>query len=185
MTDIRITAGSFGEGAATYEDGVFRMPNGDVLGVEDLSDIGMPAEPAPEPHWSGDIVRGLQGALATSTKALPSPFGFAASFVGIGLDAFEASANTATILVATFADDASATILADTAVAATIRRDREVTRLALLRRTLVVPALPSQAPEPPASSPALSDPTLTSMFQYEKRKGRLRRVASEPTPKEG
>jgi hypothetical protein len=34
----------------------------------------------------------------------------------------------------------------------------------------------------PAPDP--SDPTLTSMFQYEKRKGRLRRVVTEKTPQE-
>ena len=93
MTDIRITAGSFGEGVATYDNGVFRFPNGDIRGVEDLSDLGLPTDPATEPHWSGDIVRGLQGALATTTKALPSPFGFAASFVGLGLDVLESSAH--------------------------------------------------------------------------------------------
>ncbi|MCC0806770.1 hypothetical protein FPV16_11130 [Methylobacterium sp. W2] len=184
MTDIRITAGSFGEGVATYEDGVFRFPNGDTRGVEDLSDFGTPPEPAPEPHWSGDIVRGLQGALATSTKGLPAPFGFAASFVGLGLDVLDPSASTVATLPIKFSDGASATLAADGAVAALIRRDREVVRLAL-ERVAPAPAIqPAPAQEPMVPAPGLSDPTLTSMFQYEKRKGRLRRVVTETTPQE-
>ncbi|CAA2107131.1 hypothetical protein MBUL_04008 [Methylobacterium bullatum] len=184
MTDIRITAGTFGEGVATYENGVFRFPNGEVRGVEDLADPGLSPETTPEAHWSGDIVRGLQGALATSTKALPSPFGFAASFVGLGLDVLESSATTTAALPISFSDGASATMAADGAVAAIILRDREVVRLALERRAPAPAAQPAPAPEPmlPASDP--NDPTLTSMFQYEKRKGRLRRVVTEKTPQE-
>ncbi|WP_027173928.1 hypothetical protein [Methylobacterium sp. 10] len=184
MTDIRITAGSFGEGVATYDNGVFRFPNGDIRGVEDLSDLGLPTEAAPEPHWSGDIVRGLQGALATSTKGLPSPFGFAASFVGLGLDVLESTATTAATLPITFTDGASATMAADGAVAALILRDREVVRLALERRA-PAPAVQSvPEPEPTVPAPDPTDPTLTSMFQYEKRKGRLRRVVTEKTSQE-
>ncbi|GJE17125.1 hypothetical protein [Methylobacterium marchantiae] len=183
MTDIQITAGSFGDGGAIYENGIFRLPNGEVRGVEDLVDLGMPTEPGPE-HWSGDIVRGLQGALTTTTKALPSPFGFAASFVGIGLDAFESSAKAAVILSATFSDGACATIAADRVIAASIRHDREVVRLALLRNPPAPSAAPLPAPEPSIAAPDPADPILTSMFQYEKRKGRLRRVASEKTPQE-
>lgn len=184
MTDIRITAGTFGEGVATYENGVFRFPNGEARGVEDLTDLGLAPESTPEAHWSGDIVRGLQGALATSTKALPSPFGFAASFVGLGLDVLESSANTAATLPITFSDGASATMAADGAVAALIRRDREVVRLALERVAPAPAVQPAPAPEPIVSTPNPNDPTLTSMFQYEKRKGRLRRVVTETTPQE-
>ena len=182
MTDIRITAGSFGEGVATYDNGVFRFPDGEARGVEDVSDLGTPPEPAPEAHWSGDIVRGLQGALATSTKALPSPFGFAASFVGLGLDVLESSANAAATLPITFGDGASATLAADGAVAALIRRDCEVVRLALAR-AVPAPAV-APAPDPTDPEPDANDPTLTSMFQYEKRKGRLRRVVTEKAPQE-
>ena len=186
MTDIRITAGSFGEGVATYDNGVFRFPNGDIRGVEDLSDLGLPTEPATEPHWSGDIVRGLQGALATTTKALPSPFGFAASFVGLGLDVLESSATTTATLPITFTDGASATMAADNAIATILMRDREVVRLALERRAPTPAVEPAPAPEPAPMSPAsdATDPTLTSMFQYEKRKGRLRRVVTEKAPQE-
>ncbi len=172
MTDMRVIAGSLGEGAATYEDGLFHLPNGETRAIEDVTQFDPPAGGGRSPHWSGDIVRGLQGALSTTTKALPSPFGFAASFVGLGLDAFEASADTLSI---TFADGAAATLVAGPETVAVIRRDREVVGRALQRRA---PA-PLPAPEPAFPAPDPSDPILTSMFRYEKRKGRLRRIATE------
>lgn len=173
MTDIRITAGSFGEGPGAYDDGTFRMPDGEIRGVEDLATLELPDDSGTEPHWGGDIVRGLKGALATSSRGLPRPFGFAASLVGAGLGALDPSGRPAVTLVVTFADGAGATIATDAALAATIARDREVVRLAALRRDAAEPAAP-----PPEPGSGDADPTLTSMFQYEKRKGRLRRVPS-------
>lgn len=180
MTDIRMTAGSCGEGPARYEAGVFAMPDGGLRGVEDLTGLERAGDPAPGPHWTGDLVRGLQGALA-STAALPRPFGLAASVVGLGLGALEGRGRPSVSLRATFSDGATAVIAAEPWLADLIERDRAVVRLALLRAAAAAPPMPEPAAAAPPGDPA-PDTAPTPMFEYEKRRGRLRRVAIVKEP---
>lgn len=165
MTAIRITGGTCGAGAGDYEDGVFTMPDGASRGVETVSDLVRPEAADGSSHWSGDLVRGLQGAMA-SAERLPRPLSVAASAVGFGLGAFEAKPPVS-VLTVTFMDGTDAVIEADADLAALMARDRAVVQAALARRA---------SPAMPAAGDSDLDRTTTAMFEYEKRNGRLRRV---------
>lgn len=179
MTAIRITGGC-GAGIASYEDGVFAMPDGTLRGAETLSAIEGPEADAPASHWSGEILRGMQGAMA-SAKGLPAPLSVAASAVGLGIDVF-AGKPAAVSVRATFTDGAEAVIEANAAFAALIERDRAVIRAALSRQVPVVQ--PAEQPVPADPAPvAAAEQATTSMFEYEKRNGRIRRVSGNASPR--
>ncbi|KQP50897.1 hypothetical protein ASG40_13335 [Methylobacterium sp. Leaf399] len=169
MTAIRIAGGACGSGAGAYEDGLFTMPDGTSRGIETVASLDLPEPAAPPAHWSGDLLRGLQGALA-SAQALPKPVSVAASAVGFGLGAFEATPPT-TLLRLAFEDGADAELAVRADLAALIARDVALVRAALERRTPPAPAVPAAAVD------ADADRATTAMFEYEKRNGRLRRVA--------
>ena len=169
MTAIRITGGACGVGAGDYEDGVFTMPDGTSRGVESLSALDGPDAPGPPSHWSGDLVRGLQGAMASAEK-LPRPLSAAASALGFGLGAFEAKPPVAVLRLA-FTDGSDAVVEAEADLAALMARDRAVVQAALARQA--TPARPA------APRDADFDRTTTAMFEYEKRNGRLRRVSGK------
>ncbi|WP_375408249.1 hypothetical protein [uncultured Methylobacterium sp.] len=182
MTAIRITGGACGAGAGDYEDGVFTMPDGTTRGVETLSALDGPEAIDPPSHWSGDLVRGLQGAMASAEK-LPRPLSVAASALGFGLGAFEAKPPVATLRAA-FTDGSDAVIEVEADLAALIARDRTVIGAALARQVQPAPARTVFASDadrvktPLLETPLSETPMLeTAMFEYEKRNGRLRRVA--------
>lgn len=178
MTAIRITDGGCGVGAGTYEDGVFTMPDGTQRGAETLSAVQGPATGEPPAHWSRDVLRGLQGAVA-SARVLPAPLSVAASAFGLGIDVLAAKP-AAVVLRVSFMDGAEAVIEADAALAGLVERDRAVIRAALSRQA---PAVQPSPPIDPAAFVAAERAT-TSMFEYEKRNGRLRRVPGKETPRQ-
>lgn len=164
MSGLRVVGGTCGHGAATYDLGVFAMPDGGSRGVETVASLSIEGDP---PVWTGQIVRGLRGALRAN-DGLPKPLGFAASALGAGLGLFDRPAR----FTATFADGSTATIEADAALAACIERDREVVRGVLARGIA--------ATAPPKDEAAGGGEAPTAIFEYEKRNGRLRRVAKVP-----
>lgn len=184
MSEIRISAGSWEAGTGSYEAGLLRLPNGDVRGVEDLVDLSVAAPP--DTRRRAGIAGGLRSAL-TAVGPLPRPLDLAASVVGFGLGLV--GGGGATSLQARFSDDATAVIVTDPATAALIVRDREVVRLAAARLAATPPA-PALLPAPALALPAPERPqrdadrALTSIFEYEKRKGRLRRLAVAREPDE-
>lgn len=190
MTKILITAGTCGEGPGSYEMGVFSLPDGRMRGVEDLVDLASSDVSESVARRTG-IARGLREALA-ATGPLPRPLGLAASVLGVGLDVLGGDGRCGLTVEVRFADGARASIRADAEAAAQMVRDREVLQLAALRRAR--PSLPAPLPEPSAdlsaSELSASDvplpgmsapdaPALASIFTYEKRGGRLRRLATK------
>jgi hypothetical protein len=182
MTEILIFAGTCGEGSGSYESGVFTLPDGNVRGVEDLADLILPHGPEAASRRGG-IARGLRDALS-ATGPLPRPLGLAASVLGIGLDVLGADGRPSPAMELVFTDGATASIRTEADVVAQIVRDREVVRLAVVR----LESLPrversspvADAPETPASGGARPDDrALASIFAYEKRGGRLRRLADK------
>lgn len=165
MTAIRITGGACGVGAGDYEDGVFTMPDGTSRGVETLSALEGAEAAGSSTHWSGNLVRGLQGAMASAEK-LPRPLSVAASAFGFGLGAFETRPLVAVLTIA-FLDGANAVVEVEADLAALMARDRAVVQGAIARRASPAMAAPREAD---------LDRTTTAMFEYEKRNGRLRRV---------
>jgi len=169
MTAIRITGGACGVGAGDYEDGVFTMPDGTSRGVETLSALEGPEAAGSSTHWSGNLVRGLQGAMASAEK-LPRPLSVAASAFGFGLGAFETRPPIVALTIA-FMDGTDAVIETDADLVALMARDRAVVQGAIARR--------ASPPAMVAPRDADLDRTTTAMFEYEKRNGRLRRVSGK------
>lgn len=177
MTEIVILGGTCGTGPGTYDLGLFHLPDGTARGVEDLVDLILPQESGATPATRrGGIARGLRDALA-ATGPLPRPLGLAASVLDAGLDVLGGEARPGPTLDLRFADGATATIRTDAEGAARIGRDREVVRLAGLRRS-PPPALPPPA-EAETGPPGPDAPALASIFAYEKRGGRLRRLSAK------
>jgi hypothetical protein len=186
MTEISFSSEDFGDGPGSYDMGVFHLPNGQVRGIEDVADLILPdASGAVPVARRGGIARGLRDALAASGP-LPRPLGLAASVVGFGLDVLGADGRAALSSVELrFADGTTATIRVDGQCAAQIGRDREVVRMAALRQARSAP------PRLPAESRTERRPTeehhsegpdaraLASIFAYEKRGGRLRRLSAK------
>lgn len=183
MSEILLLGGTCGEGPGSYEAGVFHLPDGSARGVEDLADLTVSHGPEPASRRLG-IARGLRDALA-STGPLPRPLGLAASVAGFGLDVIGGGGRPGASLELRFADGAIASIRTEADAAARIVQDRELVRLALLRRAVstarAAPA-PRVAETPTESAPAPEGSetrALASIFAYEKRGGRLRRVAAK------
>ncbi|MGU3362669.1 hypothetical protein ACLBWX_20275 [Methylobacterium sp. M6A4_1b] len=183
MIAIQITAGTFGPGPGSYEFGVFGLPDGSLRGVEDLEDLVVAPPERETPRRSG-IARGLREALA-ATGPLPNPLGLAAAIAQAGLDVLGGDAQPAWSVELRFRDGASALVRTDAETAARIERDREVVRRAGLRLLPRVTA-PSGAEAPlpdadgegtPGDASAPDGQSLSALFAYEKRGGRVRRLS--------
>lgn len=179
MSEILLFGGTCGEGPGSYEAGVFHLPDGSARGVEDLADLTVSHGPETAPRRLG-IARGLRDALA-STGPLPRPLGLAASVVGFGLEVVGSGGRPVAALELRFADGAVASIRTEADAAARIVQDREVVRLALLRRAVPAAGVAETSTETSAEPTPEGSETraLASIFAYEKRGGRLRRVAAK------
>ncbi|WP_264048103.1 hypothetical protein [Methylobacterium flocculans] len=184
MIEIVILAGTCGAGSGTYELGLFHLPDGSARGVEDLTDLIVPPDPVVSMATCRvGIARGLREALA-ATGPLPRPLGLAASVLGAGLDVLGGDGRSGLSVELRFADGATATIRTDAEGVARIGRDRDVVRRAALRfaaRSAEDTPAESLA-EPPGGEPATLGPdarALASIFAYEKRGGRLRRLSAK------
>lgn len=182
MNDIRIVAGRWEAGRGTYADGLLRLPNGDLRGLEGVLDLSA-EEPDTAPRRRAGIAGGLRSALRAAGP-LPRPLDLAAAMVGLGLGALGGDLHAVSGLRLRFADGASARIETDPATAALMMRDHAVIRRALARLNpggssaaapLSAPILALPAPAPQAEPQAERE--IPSIFEYEKRKGRLRRMA--------
>jgi hypothetical protein len=190
MGEIRILEGAhpdgpWGVGPGRYDAGLLHLPGGEARGVEDLADLVLADGPGPQRRTG--VAGGLRSALEAAGP-LPRPLDFAASVVGLGLGALAGTLHARATLIARFSDGARAVIATDPATAAAILHDRALVRDAILRRearrtaprqALLPPpavALPLPAPAPDTA------PAPASIFAYEMRKGRLRRLASGKAP---
>lgn len=175
MTAIRITGGSCGAGAGTYLDGLFTMPDSSLRGVETLTELHGPEAAGRPAPWSGDIVRGLRGALA-SAGTLPRALSLAVYAMDAGLGVVAPRPRPAT-LRARFCDGTEAVIETDDGLAAVVARDRALVQAALSRG-----APPAAMPDRTGAGEEAADRATTAMFEYEKRNGRIRRIArNDPT----
>ncbi|KQQ24814.1 hypothetical protein ASF58_15235 [Methylobacterium sp. Leaf125] len=186
MIAIQIISGTFGAGPGSYEFGVFGLPDGSLRGVEDLETLTLAPPEQVVPRRTG-IARGLRDALV-ATGPLPNPLGLAASLMHAGLDVLGGDARPTWSVELRFRDGVQALVRTDAETAAQIERDREVVQRASLRlpppRSAVPPdeiqpRMPAVA-EGEAASIDASVPdgqTLSSLFAYEKRGGRVRRLS--------
>ena len=164
-----------GSGTASYDAGVITLSNGARHGVEDVVRLtvrsGIPAQTLP------DLLGTLRGALPQSGR-LPMPMRLAVSTVRAGLGAIEEglAPGGGDVVTVEIGLGNGTTIVArmPPGLAATLRRDREVVLAALARTSRALPS-PVAAEAPGAEGPVEA---LTSIFRYEKRNGRLRRVAA-------
>lgn len=186
MIAIQIISGTFGAGPGSYEFGVVGLPDGSLRGVEDLEALTLAPPEQAVPRRTG-IVQGLRQAL-TATGPLPNPLGLAASFMHAGLDVLGGNARPAWSVELRFRDGVHALVRTDAETAAQIERDREVVQRASLRLPLSRPAVSPaetqpQVPEEAEGEAASIDAsvpdgqTLASLFAYEKRGGRVRRLS--------
>lgn len=195
MNDIRIVAGRWEAGHGTYADGLLGLPNGDLRGLEAVVDLSA-EEPETALRRRVGIVGGLRSALQAAGP-LPRPLDLAASMVGLGLGALGGDLHAVSVLRLRFADGAGVRIETDPATAALITRDHAVIRRALARLgpadssaapRLTRPLLALPPPPVPAHPPSpqgglQADLEIPSIFEYEKRKGRLRRMANAAVSK--
>ena len=175
MTAFPIDEGDCGTGTGSYEAGLVTLANGEAHGVEQIARLTQ----------RSDVLRKLPaipGFLGSLRSLLPAagrlsmPARLAVSTVRAGLGVVEEGfapdgAEPLPIAIA-FADGRSVVARMPSDLIALIRRDREIALGALARQDR--PGL--SAPDEAATTEA-----LTSIFRYEKRNGRLRRV-SEPEP---
>ena len=186
MIAIQIISGTFGAGPGSYEFGVFGLPDGSLRGVEDLETLTLAPPEQAVPRRTG-IARGLRAALV-ATGPLPNPLGLAASFMHAGLDVLGRDARPAWSVELRFRDGVRAIIRTDAETAAQIKRDREVVQRASLRLCPPSPAVSpaeTQGPMPEEAKGEVATidasvpdgQSLASLFAYEKRGGRVRRLS--------
>ena len=182
MAVIRIIEGSCGEGVGRYETGLFTLPDGSEHGVECLETFTFRNEIALEGRWADEIVGGIRGAIG-ATAHLPFPLRLAlGASKGIGL--IDRAIRPEAVLEAVFNDGTKVVAATEASVIHQIRNDCDVVKQARSRGIIATrshEASLSDASEiqmtitvdPAAQSDSTS---LASIFRYEKRKGRLRRV---------
>jgi hypothetical protein len=186
MIAIQIISGTFGAGPGSYEFGVFGLPDESLRGIEDLETLTLAPPEQAVPRRTG-IARGLREALV-ATGPLPNPLGLAASLMHAGLDVLGGDAQPAWSVELRFRDGVHAIIRTDAETAAQIERDREVVRRASLRLSSPSPAESPAETRPPMHEEAEGEPasndvsvpdgqSLASLFAYEKRGGRVRRLS--------
>ena len=177
MDAFGIEEGACGPGRAHYASGLIHLPDGSLRGVEEIVSIearrdrGRVAEAS---RKTSDLAGSVREALA-STKPISLPLRLALSTVRAGLGAIEEGLRPAvdTTFDIRFTDGASIAALMPLQTAVSIQRDAEIARSAIRR------ALPhTSEPLPPNEN--ATDDALTSIFRYEKRNGRLRRIAAKP-----
>ncbi|GEP08608.1 hypothetical protein [Methylobacterium gnaphalii] len=179
MSGFSIDEGPCGAGAGSYEAGLFTLPDGTARGVETIARLSRRSAPS-----RGSALPGFLGSLR---KALPTagrlamPARLAVSTVRAGLGVIEEGLgpdqDEPAVVEIAFADGTMIVARMPPALIAALRRDREVALGALGRAAVGKPAPTEESVEAQEASEA-----LTSIFRYEKRQGRLRRV-TEPDAK--
>lgn len=169
MSRFEIVDGACSNGPARYEAGLFALPDGSRRGIETLSDL------QPGDASGSQTLASLRNTLPRP-GALPLPLRLAVSSLRAGLSvAEEGIAPGGTLpLTLRFADGLILTVRMPPALADAIRRDRELVAGVLARAGNPSVILAEPVPE---LAPDTTDTSLTSIFRYEKRGGRLRRVA--------
>lgn len=168
-----------GSGTGSYEAGLIVLPDGVERGVETVAGITLREEGAPATRLLG-LLGTLRGVLPEPGRQ-PMPMRLAVSTIRAGLGVIEeelapgGSDPVAAELV--FTDGSAILARMPPDLVSTIRRDREIARAALARSAR--PAVP-----PPAAQHREAD-APTSIFRYEKRNGRLRRVVDAGKPSKG
>lgn len=214
MAAFGIEQGTHGVGEGRYAAGLITLPDGRVRGIEEVRDIrvlAIPGSGRAEPlDRAGDVVGGLRGALAASSPAsLPLRLAFSTVWAGLGvIEQGLKPPPSGSIVEIAFCDGAALTGRMPPETVALLRRDVEIAQGILARREVARPVAPEPAPVVPAPRPApprpappalpapataepvaeagpLPDEALTSIFRYEKRNGRLRRVAVPTSMPEG
>jgi len=175
---------SAGEGR--YAAGLITLPDGQVRPVEEVARVEVRAGSAQPLDRAGAVVGGLRGALAASAP-VSLPLRLAFSTVRAGLGVIEEGLRptpAGAVVEIVFSDGATLTARMMPETAAMIGRDAEIARGALARREAARPSI-LPAPEPGPETDTTPDDALTSIFRYEKRNGRLRRMAMPAKAPEG
>lgn len=172
MDAFGIEDGTCGAGTARYAAGLITLPDGARRGVEEILRIA-PDDAVPRPgsaQRASEVAGSVREVLGTG-RSLALPLRLALSTMRAGLGAIEEGLRPPDTMLfeIAFADGSTIKASMPPRTAALIRRDAEIARGALARA-----AQPAPAPE--TGSPA--DEAVASLFRYEKRNGRLRRIAA-------
>ncbi|GJE28673.1 hypothetical protein [Methylobacterium organophilum] len=168
-----------------YADGLLSLPGGVVRGVEEVVRVQARGTGPDGLERAGEAAGNLRQALGQGgPRSLPLRLALSTVRAGLGLieDGLRPDLQASPVEIG-FADGSTVVALLPGEAAALIRRDAAIARGALERqaRKAAVP-LPAPPVEPaaPAALPDGTGDALTSIFRYEKRNGRLRRVPVEP-----
>ncbi|MBB3902637.1 hypothetical protein [Methylobacterium brachythecii] len=175
MSGFSVDDGACGAGAGSYEAGLLTLPDGTARGVETIARLS-PSAPRSRRGTLPGFLGSLRDALPSSGR-LAMPARLAVSTMRAGLGVIEEGltpdvAQPIAVEIA-FADGTTIVVRMPPGLIAALHRDREVA-LGALARVSAGPAV--ETAEAREASEA-----LTSIFRYEKRNGRLRRIA-EPDP---
>lgn len=185
MIVFPIDQGGSGAGSGSYEAGLLTLSNGQARGVEDIARLSVCGDAGKKQAASQklpDFLGTLRGALPAPGR-LPMPARLAISTVRAGLGVIEEGfapdgVDPSAVEIA-FDDGMTIVARMSAGLIAMIRRDRDIALNAIARATRAAVAPVEQPQEADGSADA-----LTSIFRYEKRNGRLRRVAEAgPTSK--
>lgn len=180
MDAFEIEEGACGPGSARYAAGTITLPDGSLRGVEEIARIAL-RDDADGSTSVSRRTRSLAGsvrkALGTArTAPLPLRLALSSLRAGLGVIEDELQPREAQIHEIGFRDGGLIVARMPLETAALIRHDIETVRAASARASTIGSVA---LPEPSATSEA-ADEALTSIFRYEKRNGRLRRVLGKP-----
>ncbi|KAB1070112.1 hypothetical protein [Methylobacterium planeticum] len=192
MAEFRIIECSRGDGAGRYDAGLFTLPDGSEFGAECLQAVTIRNEAALEGAWAGEIVGGIRGAIDASAR-LPFPLRLAALGARKGIGLVDRAIRAEAIAELRFSDGTMMIAALEPDIVRLIRHDLEVLERARVR--FIAAAMNQEAsngdrlaPQSPTATDLAERETSTSLasiFHYEKRKGRLRRVARVDSTEEG
>lgn len=176
MDAFGIEEGFCGAGTARYAGGLLTLPDGSVRGVETITRLSVKT-PEDGATRAGDVAGSLRETLG-GTKPTSLPLRLALSTMRAGLGVIEEGLRPPRGVPTEieFADGTSIMALMPIEAAALLRRDNAIARGVLDR--VVEEGAPTRREPTATTADTAPDEALTSIFRYEKRNGRLRRVAA-------
>lgn len=179
MTGFSIDEGACGTGTGSYQAGLLTLPDGMARGVETIVRLSPHAAPPRSSALPGFLGSLREALPATGGLAMPARLAVSTMRAGLGVieEGLTPDPTQPAAVEIDFADGTTIVARMRPEVIASLRRDREVALGALDRASRSDPRMAEETAEAQEAGEA-----LTSIFRYEKRNGRLRRV-TEPEAK--
>lgn len=174
MIAFRVLDGPCGAGPGQYRAGCLILPDGTTRGIETVATLSGSSPGGGASGLSAGIVGSLNALLpGQGGRALPLRLALAGMRAGLGAVADELAPGGAATTEIVFQDGTRIEAALRPDERAVLLHDRDLALGVLARR---------QSPAASADLDPAQQEALTSIFRYEKRQGRLRRVTGSETP---